>query len=123
MILPPDAALNLSYIGGISIDAQKKYYNQNDMADAIKKKTGCRTDDILRILNSLGDAVKEKFGGNDDYVEIKIFPGLKIVSKRVPSDKSVSQRLNIGSGCSIFMSANFTDDFRKKVKQIHKSIS
>ncbi len=93
------------------------------MADAIKKKTGCRTDDILRILNSLGDAVKEKFGGNDDYVEIKIFPGLKIVSKRVPSDKSVSQRLNIGSGCSIFMSANFTDDFRKKVKQIHKSIS
>lgn len=123
MILPPDAALNLSYIGGISIDAQKKYYNQNDMADAIKKKTGYRTDDILRILNSLGDAVKEKFGGNDDYVEIKIFPGLKIVSKRVPSDKSVSQRLNIGSGCSIFMSANFTDDFRKKVKQIHKSIS
>ncbi len=123
MILPPDAALNLSYIGGISIDAQKKYYNQNDMADAIKKKTGCRTDDILRILNSLGDAVKERFGGNDDYVEIKIFPGLKIVSKRVPSDKSVSQRLNIGSGCSIFMSANFTDDFRKKVKQIHKSIS
>lgn len=123
MILPPDAALNLSYIGGISIDAQKKYYNQNDMADAIKKKTGCRTDDILRILNSLGDVVKEKFGGNDDYVEIKIFPGLKIVSKRVPSDKSVSQRLNIGSGCSIFMSANFTDDFRKKVKQIHKSIS
>lgn len=123
MILPPDAALNLSYIGGISIDAQKKYYNQNDMADAIKARTGCRTADILLILNSLGDAVKEKFGGNDDYVEIKIFPGLKIVSKRVPSDKSVSQRLNIGSGCSIFMSANFTDDFRKKVKQIHKSIS
>ena len=93
------------------------------MVNAISRKTGCSCGDILRILNSLGDVVKEKFSGADNFVEIKLFPGLKVSSKYIPSEQSVSSRLNIQSGYSIFMSAAFTDDFRKKVKAMHKLIS
>lgn len=63
--------------------------------------------------------VKDKFSDCNDKVEIKIFPGLKVTSKCIPSDESVSKRLNIKSKCSIFMSAIFTDDFRKKVRELH----
>lgn len=100
---------------------EKKYYNQKDVVNAISLKTGGSRGDILRILNSLGDVVKEKFGGEDSFVEIKLFPGLKVTSKYVPSEQSVSSRLKIQSGYSIFMSAAFTDDFRKKVKALHEA--
>lgn len=109
-------------LGGFTIQENKKYYNQNDIADAIRQKTGCSNNDILRVLNSLGDVVKEKFSDMDNWVEIKLFPGLKVTSKYIPSDQSVSKRLNIDSNYSIFMSAIFTDDFRKKVRELHKKM-
>lgn len=102
------------------VQITKKYYNQNSIADAIREKTGCPSTDIIRILNSLGEVVKEKFSGVDGSVELKIFPGLKVSSKYIPSAQSVSRRLSIESDYSIFMSAVFTDDFRKKVRKSHK---
>lgn len=68
----------------------------------------------------MGNIIKEKFSNIDDYIEIKLFPGLKVTSKYVSSNNSVSKRLNIKSDYSIFMSAIFTDDFRKKVRELHK---
>lgn len=68
----------------------------------------------------MGNVIKEKFSNVDDYVEIKLFPGLKVTSKYVSSSNSVSKRLNVKSDYSIFMSAIFTDDFRKKVRELHK---
>lgn len=56
----------------------------------------------------------------NDYIELKLFPGLKVTSKYVASEQTVSKRLNIKSGYSIFMSAIFTDNFRKKVRELHE---
>lgn len=64
--------------------------------------------------------VKDKFSDSDNCVEIKLFPGLKVTSRFIPSEQSISKRLNIDSEESLFLSASFTDDFRKKIRQQHK---
>ena len=85
----------------------------------LHEKTDYSANAISDILNALGNIVKENFDNCNGTVEIKIFPGLKLTSKCIPSDQSVSKRLKIESGYSIFMSAIFTDDFRKKVRKLH----
>ena len=113
---------DLYYIrGGINIQEKEKiYYKQKNIIDEIHKDTGCSIYEISKVLNSLGNVVKDKFSDSDDYVEIKIFPGLKVTSKYIPSEQTVSKRLNIDSEESLFLSAYFTDDFRKKVRKQHK---
>ena len=64
--------------------------------------------------------VKDKFSDSNNYVEIKLFPGLKVTSRFIPSEQTVSKRLNIDSEESLFLTASFTDDFRKKIRQQHK---
>ena len=108
--------------GVIIIQEGKKYYNQNEIVKEINLKTGCSLTDIYKITNALGDVVKDKFSDKDDYVELKLFPGLKVTSRYIPSEQSVSKRLNINSNYSIFMSAVFTDDFRKKVRELHNNL-
>lgn len=106
----------------IIIQEEKKYYNQNEIIKEINQKTGCSLTDIYKITNALGDVVKDKFSDKDNYVELKLFPGLKVTSRYIPSEQSVSKRLNINSNYSIFMSAVFTDDFRKKVRELHNNL-
>ena len=106
----------------IIIQEEKKYYNQNEIVKEINLKTGCSLIDIYKITNALGDVVKDKFSDKNDYVELKLFPGLKVTSRYIPSEQSVSKRLNINSNYSIFMSAVFTDDFRKKVRELHNNL-
>ena len=108
--------------GVIIIQEGKKYYNQNEIVKEINLKTGCSLTDIYKITNALGDVVKDKFSDKDNYVELKLFPGLKVTSRYIPSEQSVSKRLNINSNSSIFMSAVFTDDFRKKVRELHNNL-
>ena len=108
--------------GVIIIQEKKKYYNQNEIVKEINLKTGCSLTDIYKITNALGDVVKDKFSDKDNYVELKLFPGLKVTSRYIPSEQSVSKRLNINSNYSIFMSAVFTDDFRKKVRELHNNL-
>ena len=67
--------------------------------------------------------VKDKFSDSDDCVEIKLFPGLKVTSRFIPSEQTVSKRLNIDSEESLFLTASFTDDFRKKIRKQHKNIN
>lgn len=108
--------------GVIKIQEEKKYYNQNEIVKEINLKTGCSLTDIYKITNALGEVVKDKFSDKDNYVELKLFPGLKVTSRYIPSEQSVSKRLNINSNYSIFMSAVFTDDFRKKVRELHNNL-
>lgn len=105
--------------GGITIQKEKTYYNQKDIIYELHKATGYPINNIAKILNSVGDIIRDKFSSTDNSVEIKLFPGLKVTSKYIPSDQSVSKHLNIKSDYSIFMSAIFTDDFRKKVRELH----
>lgn len=113
--------LRYDYIkGGIRIQDEKTYYNQKFIINEICKDTGCSIYEISKILNSLWKVVKDKFSDSDNYVEIKLFPGLKVTSKFIPSEQSVSKRLNINSEESLFLSASFTDNFKKKIRQQRK---
>ena len=114
----------LYYIrGGINIQEKEKiYYNQKNVIDEIHKDTGCSIYEISKILNSLGNMVKDKFSDSNNYVEIKLFPGLKVTSRFIPSEQTVSKRLNIDSEESLFLTASFTDDFRKKIRKQHKNV-
>ena len=105
-----------------NIPNQKKYYNQQEIIHEINKKTKYPTHEITKILNSLGDIVKDKFTDNDSYIEIKLFKGLKIAIKVVPTEKSVSKRLGnfIKSDTSMIISANFSDSFRKEISRLRK---
>lgn len=110
----------LYYIrGGINIQKEKEkiYYNQKNIIDEIHKDTGCSIYDITKILNSLGSVVKDKVSDSNNYVEIKLFPGLKVTSRFIPSEQSVSKRLNINSKYSMFLNAYFTDDFKKQIRR------
>ena len=111
--------------GGIDIQEEKEkiYYNQKNVIDEIHKDTGCSIYEISKILNSLGNMVKDKFSDSNNYVEIKLFPGLKVTSRFIPSEQTVSKRLNIDSEESLFLTASFTDDFRKKIRKQHKNVN
>lgn len=107
--------------GGITIQQEKKYYNQNDIANEIRDRIDCSSIDVLRVLNSLGDVVKDKFGDSDDYVELKIFPGLKVTSRYIPPEQSKSN-LNLKSNSILSITSVFTDDFRKKIRELHNNL-
>lgn len=70
------------------------------------------------MLNVLSDVVKEKFSDIDN-VEIKIFPGLKVTSKHIPSEQFDShlKDVNISSDYILKLSAYFTRDFKNKIKE------
>lgn len=104
--------------GGFIIQ-EKIYYSQKYIIDEIHNRTGYSTDDVTRILNSLNDVVRDKFSDADDYVEIKIFPGLKITSQYVLPEQSRSN-LNIANMNYILsLKAAFSDYFRKEIRTLH----
>jgi hypothetical protein len=69
----------------------------------------------------LGDVVKDKFSDKDRYVEIKIFPGLKVTSRYIPLEQSKSN-LILKSDSILSITSVFTDDFRKKVRELHNNL-
>lgn len=99
---------------------EKKYYNQKDIIHIISNATGCSIRDVTNILNSLGNVVKDKFSDTDNYVEIKIFPGLKLASKYIPLNQSGSNLADyIKSDHTLYLTANFSRRFKDSVKNLH----
>lgn len=98
--------------------SKKIYYNQHDIIGEIRNRTDCSTNDIRKIINTLGEVVKDKFGDGEDFVEIKIFPGLKVTSKKIPSEQSPSVNLGLNSKntYAFVLSSYFTDDFKRKIR-------
>ena len=83
--------------------------------------TGCSIDDISKVLNSLGNVVKDKFSDSDDYVEIKLFPGLKVTSRYIPPEQFTSN-LGISNMDSVLMlNAEFSKNFKNKIKEQHNT--
>ena len=113
----------LYYIrGGINIQEKEKiYYNQKNVIDEIHKDTGCSVYEISKILNSLGNVVKDKFSDSDDCVEIKLFPGLKVTSRYIPPEQFTSN-LGISNLNSILiLNAEFSKNFKNKIKEQHNT--
>ena len=83
--------------------------------------TGCSIDEIAKVLNSLGNVVKDKFSDSDDYVEIKLFPGLKVTSRYIPPEQFTSN-LGISNMNSILiLNAEFSKNFKNKLKEQHNT--
>ena len=74
----------------------------------------------MKILNSLGNVVKDKFSDSDDYVEIKLFPGLKVTSKYIPPEQSKSNLDISHVDFVLSLNASFSDRFRNEVRNLHK---
>lgn len=88
------------------------------MISEIQKKTGIPAKDISRILNALGDVIKETFS-REPYVEIKLFPGLKVSSRYLLPEQSRSN-LDIAKVDYILsLRAAFSDYFKKEVRALH----
>ena len=105
--------------GGINIQEEKIYYNQKCVINEIHKDTGCSIYEISKILNSLGNVVKDKFSDSNDYVEIKLFPGLKVTSRYIPPEQFTSN-LGISNMDSVLMlNAEFSKNFKNKIKEQH----
>ena len=64
--------------------------------------------------------VKDKFSDSDDYVEIKLFPGLKVTSKYIPPEQSKSNLDISNVDFVLSLNALFSDRFRKEVRNLHK---
>ena len=70
-------------------------------------------------MNSLGNVVKDKFSDSNDYVEIKLFPGLKVTSRYIPPEQFTSN-LGISNMDSVLMlNAEFSKNFKNKIKEQH----
>lgn len=120
----------LCYIGERIISFEKggsqieKYYNKEDIADEVCNKTNLAKSDVLKIINSLGEVVKEKCANEYDLVEIKLFNGFKISSNFVNIDDSRLKSLKkyVSTNDVLQLKACFNDRFKKDVRFLHKSM-
>lgn len=58
----------------------------------------------------------------DNYVEIKIFPGLKVTSRYIPPEQSKSNWSISKNNIILNLSATFSDYFRRSIKENHRQI-
>ena len=105
-----------------TIQQEKKYYNQRFIINQIQNDTGCSARDIGRILSSLRDLVKDKLSDSEDS-ELKIFPGLKVTSRYIPTEQSNLNFCNngtINSDFLLYLNGEFSHRFTEEIKQLHK---
>ena len=105
-----------------TIQQEKKYYNQRFIINQIQNDTGCSARDIGRILSSLRDLVKDKLSDSEDS-ELKIFPGLKVTSRYIPTEQSNLTFCNTGtinSDFLLYLNGEFSHRFKEEIKQLHK---
>lgn len=108
--------------GGFTIQ-EKVYYNQKYIINEIHNRTGYSINDIAKILNILGEVIMDKFSDKDDYVEIKLFPGLKISSQYILPEQSKSNLDISNLNFILRLNAIFSDRFKKNVRILHDNIS
>lgn len=75
--------------------------------------------DIGNVLNSLRNVVKDKFSDRDNYVEIKLFPGLKVTSRYIPLEESnlnLCSNGTIKSDYLLYLNGEFSNRFKNEIK-------
>ena len=66
--------------------------------------------------------IQEKLGAKEGIVELKPFSGLKLCSKTIPAKNFRSNLHNqgyINSDYIIQLSAEFTNNFKRKLRKLH----
>ena len=70
--------------------------------------------------------VEDKFSDKDKYVEIKLFPGLKVTSRYIPLEQSSLNLCNNGmitSDYLLYLDGEFSNRFKNEIKEKHKNIN
>ena len=70
--------------------------------------------------------VKDKFSDKDKYVEIKLFPGLKVTSRYIPLEQSSLNLCNNGmitSDYLLYLDGEFSNRFKNELKEKHKNVN
>ena len=70
--------------------------------------------------------VKDKFSDKDKYVEIKLFPGLKVTSRYIPLEQSSLNLCNNGmitSDYLLYLDGEFSNRFKNEIKEQHKNVN
>ena len=70
--------------------------------------------------------VKDKFSDKDKYVEIKLFPGLKVTSRYIPLEQSSLNLCNNGmitSDYLLYLNGEFSNRFKNEIKEKHKNVN
>ena len=70
--------------------------------------------------------VKDKFSDKDKYVEIKLFPGLKVTSRYIPLEQSSLNLCNNGmitSDYLLYLDGEFSNRFKNEIKEKNKNIN
>ena len=70
--------------------------------------------------------VKDKFSDKDKYVEIKLFPGLKVTSRYIPLEQSSLNLCNNGmitSDYLLYLDGEFSNRFKNEIKEKHKNVN
>ncbi|MDD7755872.1 MAG: hypothetical protein PUJ51_15385 [Clostridiales bacterium] len=71
------------------------------------------------------NVVKDKFSDKDKYVEIKLFPGLKVTSRYIPLEQSSLNLCNNGmitSDYLLYLDGEFSNRFKNEIKEQHKNV-
>ena len=71
------------------------------------------------------NVVKDKFSDKDKYVEIKLFPGLKVTSRYIPLEQSSLNLCNNGmitSDYLLYLDGEFSNRFKNEIKEKHKNV-
>lgn len=63
--------------------------------------------------------MRDKFSDKDNFVELKLFPGLKLSSRYLSPEQSKSNLNMQNTEYILSISSIFTDDFRKKIRELH----
>ena len=69
--------------------------------------------------------VKDKFSDKDKYVEIKLFPGLKVTSRYIPLEQSSLNLCNNGmitSDYLLYLDGEFSNRFKTEINEKHKNV-
>ena len=72
------------------------------------------------------NVVKDKFSDKDKYVEIKLFPGLKVTSRYIPLEQSSLNLCNNGmitSDYLLYLDGEFSNRFKNEIKEKHKNVN
>lgn len=92
------------------------------MIDFIQEDTGCSAKDVSKVLSSLRSVVKDKLSDCEDN-ELKIFPGLKVTSRYIPTEQSnlnLCTNGTINSNFLLYLNGEFSNRFKNEIKQLHK---
>lgn len=96
-----------------------KYYGQDEIVEAIRIKTGISVDNIKKVLNALGDVVKEKLSSGESHMAIRVFSGLTIKGKYTEMKTRDFNTNDVETKLLLNIRAKLSRYFKNEVRELY----